>query len=103
MSSDDERGCASGGLKVADMKAAELQDEILFKQPENNVEIACCASCGIAGDNEFKLKDCTACHLVKYCGVKCQRDHWRRIKRYARSEWRSYVMSFYSSSRKVAV
>ena len=35
MSSDDERGCASG-IKVGDdMEAAELRDEILFKQPES--------------------------------------------------------------------
>eukprot|EP00984_Skeletonema_dohrnii_P024197 scaffold13303_cov78-Skeletonema_dohrnii-CCMP3373.AAC.3 len=34
-----------------------------------------CASCGIAGADEIKLKDCSACKLVKYCGVKCQKDH----------------------------
>jgi len=34
-----------------------------------------CASCGIAGVDDIKLKGCTGCHLVKYCGVKCQRDH----------------------------
>ena len=35
----------------------------------------CCASCGIAGGDDIKLKECAACHLVKYCSVKCQRDH----------------------------
>ena len=35
----------------------------------------CCASCGIAGVDDIKLKDCSACKLVKYCGVKCQREH----------------------------
>ena len=35
---------------------------------------ACCASCGIAEDN-IKSKDCSACKLVRYCGMKCQRDH----------------------------
>ena len=34
-----------------------------------------CASCGIAGGDDIKLKKCTGCHLVKYCGVKCQKDH----------------------------
>ena len=34
-----------------------------------------CASCGIAGGDDVKLKDCSACKLVKYCGVKCQKEH----------------------------
>ena len=33
-----------------------------------------CASCGIAGGDDIKLKKCTACYLVQYCSVKCQRD-----------------------------
>eukprot|EP00984_Skeletonema_dohrnii_P003579 scaffold1212_cov79-Skeletonema_dohrnii-CCMP3373.AAC.6 len=40
-----------------------------------------CASCGITADDDTKLKNCTACHLVKYCGVKCQRDHRPQHKR----------------------
>eukprot|EP00984_Skeletonema_dohrnii_P005143 scaffold1813_cov134-Skeletonema_dohrnii-CCMP3373.AAC.12 len=36
---------------------------------------ACCASCGIDEDDDIKLKDCSACHLVRYCGVECQRKH----------------------------
>ena len=35
----------------------------------------CCASCGSAGGDDIKLKKCTACHLVKYCSVNCQKDH----------------------------
>ena len=31
--------------------------------------------------DEIKLKDCSACKLVKYCGVKCQRDHRPQHKR----------------------
>ena len=34
-----------------------------------------CASCGTAGGDDIKLKKCTACHLVRYCSVKCQKDH----------------------------
>ena len=34
----------------------------------------CCASCGIAEVNEIKLKTC-ACKLVRYCSVKCQKEH----------------------------
>ena len=43
--------------------------------------MGCCASCGIAGGDDIKLKNCTACHLVKYCGVDCQRNHWAQHKR----------------------
>ena len=34
-----------------------------------------CASCGTAGGDDVKLKNCTACYLVKYCSVNCQRQH----------------------------
>lgn len=36
-----------------------------------------CASCGIAGggDDDTKLKRCGACGLVRYCGLKCQKEH----------------------------
>ena len=42
-----------------------------------------CASCGIkeGGDNNIKLKTCTACKLVKYCSVECQRKHRSRHKK----------------------
>ena len=40
-----------------------------------------CASCGTTGGDDIKLKKCTACHLVKYCSVKCQKDHWSKHKR----------------------
>eukprot|EP00984_Skeletonema_dohrnii_P004920 scaffold1734_cov84-Skeletonema_dohrnii-CCMP3373.AAC.3 len=35
----------------------------------------CCASCGIAEVDEIKLKKCTTCDLVRYCSIKCQKDH----------------------------
>ena len=34
-----------------------------------------CASCGIAGVDDIKLKDCDDCDLVRYCSGKCQEDH----------------------------
>ena len=40
-----------------------------------------CASCGIAGGDDIKLKDCSACHLVRYCSVMCQKDHWPKHKK----------------------
>ena len=35
----------------------------------------CCASCGIAGVDDIKLKECNGCDLVKYCSDECQEDH----------------------------
>ncbi len=40
-----------------------------------------CASCGIAGGDDIKLMKCTACHLVRYCSVKCQKDHRPKHKK----------------------
>src|SRR6056300_1509378 len=34
-----------------------------------------CANCGRAEVDEVKLKFCTACKLVKYCSVECQKNH----------------------------
>ena len=42
---------------------------------------SCCASCGKAANNDVKLKKCTACHLVRYCSVKCQKVHRKQHKR----------------------
>eukprot|EP00984_Skeletonema_dohrnii_P018114 scaffold8372_cov88-Skeletonema_dohrnii-CCMP3373.AAC.5 len=41
----------------------------------------CCAACGIAGADDIKLKKCTACKSVRYCGVKCQKEHRPKHKR----------------------
>ena len=45
---------------------------------EAGVSSSCCASCGIAGIDDVKLKECDDCNLVKYCSVNCQRDHISR-------------------------
>jgi hypothetical protein len=39
-----------------------------------------CASCGVAGVDNVKLKKC-ACNLVKYCSVDCQKDHRPKHKK----------------------
>eukprot|EP00986_Skeletonema_menzelii_P013568 scaffold8039_cov102-Skeletonema_menzelii.AAC.1 len=51
------------------------------KSEDDTNKVQCCASCGIAGVDDIKLKKCTACHLVKYCSVKCQRDHRPKHKK----------------------
>ncbi len=40
-----------------------------------------CASCGKAAVDNIKLKMCTACKLVKYCSVECQKNHRPQHKR----------------------
>ncbi|EJK57731.1 hypothetical protein THAOC_22196 [Thalassiosira oceanica] len=41
-----------------------------------------CANCGSKlGSDAVKLKNCTACCLVKYCGVDCQRAHRKQHKK----------------------
>src|SRR5210317_1308090 len=37
--------------------------------------VMCCANCGKAGVDDIKLKNCTACKLVKYCSIECQKNH----------------------------
>mmetsp|Transcript_2930 Transcript_2930/g.4289 ORF Transcript_2930/g.4289 Transcript_2930/m.4289 type:complete len:300 (-) Transcript_2930:164-1063(-) len=49
---------------------------------EESDDMMYCASCGIGQvDDVKKLKDCSACKLVKYCGVKCQKEHRPQHKR----------------------
>ncbi|EJK70942.1 hypothetical protein THAOC_07660 [Thalassiosira oceanica] len=40
-----------------------------------------CANCGREGGDGLKLKNCTACLLVKYCGVDCQKAHRKQHKK----------------------
>ncbi len=37
-------------------------------------DTSCCASCGKTRSSDVKLKKC-ACNLVRYCSIKCQKDH----------------------------
>jgi len=48
---------------------------------ESEADTLCCASCGIPECDDIKLKNCTACYLVKYCSIKCQKDHRPKHKR----------------------
>ena len=40
-----------------------------------------CANCGKAAVDDIKLKICTACKLVKYCSVDCQKNHRSKHKK----------------------
>ena len=44
----------------------------------------CCASCGIAEVDDIKLRTCTACKSVRYCSVKCQKEHRSQHKKTCR-------------------
>ena len=39
-----------------------------------------CANCGREGGDGVRLKNCTACLLVKYCSVDCQKAHRKQHK-----------------------
>ena len=41
-----------------------------------------CVNCGSkGGEDGVKLKNCTACRLVRYCGLDCQRAHRKQHKK----------------------
>ena len=41
----------------------------------------CCAGCGKAEVDDIKLRKCNGCKSVRYCGVKCQKEHRSKHKR----------------------
>ena len=49
---------------------------IAIDDPDGGV----CANCGKDGGDTVKLKNCTACRLVKYCSVNCQKAHRKQHK-----------------------
>ncbi len=53
---------------------------MLSKMSESD-KMMFCACCGTAGGDDIKLKKCTACYLVRYCSVKCQKDHRPKHKK----------------------
>ena len=49
---------------------------------EEKIIMLHCAGCGVKeGNDDIKLMKCTACYLVRYCGVKCQREHRSKHKK----------------------
>ena len=53
----------------------------MSSEAETIDDTSMCASCGVAEGGDIKLRNCTACHLVRYCGVKCQKEHKPQHKR----------------------
>ena len=51
------------------------------KEENEDAKILLCASCGIAGGDDIILKRCNGCYLVRYCSIKCQKDHRKQHKR----------------------
>ena len=51
---------------------------------DEDTMMMCCASCGAAGSDDIKLMKCTACYLVRYCSVKCQKEHRKQHKKECR-------------------
>ena len=51
------------------------------EEKSDDTMMQCCASCGTKAGDDIKLKKCTSCYLVKYCSVKCQKDHWPQHKK----------------------
>ena len=67
---------ATAGKRKSIAGANQNKSEGMSKDNEEVVDKSSyCASCGIAQDDEVKLKDCAGCDIVRYCSDACQRDH----------------------------
>jgi len=51
-----------------------MMSSVVEDSDQNNI-MMCCAACGTAEADDIKLMRCTACKSVRYCSVKCQKDH----------------------------
>ena len=47
----------------------------------NDKFMGSCANCGVKENDDIKLKICTACKSIRYCGVECQKKHRPEHKR----------------------
>ena len=87
----DELHCAGCGVKEDDdIKLKKCEAVLIFLITAlwkmrgvegTDGKMLCCAGCGITGGDDIKLKKCNGCHLVRYCGVKCQKEHRPKHKK----------------------
>jgi hypothetical protein len=52
-----------------------------MEQDHGDLPIHCCADCGGVSGGGASLKMCKPCMSVKYCNVKCQKNHWSEHKK----------------------
>ena len=43
-------------------------------------DLRTCAQCGPITDKAISMRVCSACNAARYCGVACQRLHWKAHK-----------------------
>ena len=68
------------------LSCASLIGELIMNanninEPDTSMNMSCCGSCGTSEGDDIQLRTCTACKSVRYCGVKCQRDHRPKYKK----------------------
>jgi len=51
-----------------------------FNAPKNKEKMAKCEECGSLGKSGVPLMRCRVCTRVQYCGVECQKAHWKTHK-----------------------
>ena len=83
---DDDTGADGTPSFAFDASAtADADDEpsanAAHSSQQRLITVDVCANCGQEGGGGVKLKNCTACRLVKYCGVDCQKAHRKQHKK----------------------
>lgn len=76
--------CSQVGHFSLSMQTGDIYRMSAATEEEDKNAMICCACCGIAGVDDIKLKRCTACYLVRYCSVICQKTHRPKHKRECR-------------------
>ena len=81
------RGCKKGYVEKEGLAAAlrahkaavdatkSPEREMAEEYYQSSCQPSCCASCGIAENDDIKLVPCDKCDLVRYCSDECQRHH----------------------------
>jgi hypothetical protein len=81
------RGDEGASLRLGQLRAAiaqcqlvsdeQIQARVVAFEAEQQNAAGACAACGArAGQPGVRLKMCSRCKGVRYCGPQCQRAHW---------------------------